>query len=147
MNQPSAMPGQQPPLPGQQPPLPGQLPQQNKYNQLNSQMQGMNLNSPRQQYPGGPVNAINGDGPHMPPPLSQQQGYPNGQQYRGPPGSGYPGQGPMAGGYPQGGYPQQQKALDPDQMPSPVSFTRLCMFNPFHPRSVCILGVMSEIGQ
>jgi hypothetical protein len=72
---------------------------------------------------------MNGDnGPHMPPPLTQQQ-YMNGQQMRAPPGPGYPpmpGQQPGPGGlgaYPQPAYqqPQQAKRLDPDQMPSPVS--------------------------
>jgi hypothetical protein len=45
---------------------------------------------------------MNGDnGPHMPPPLTQQQ-YMNGQQMRAPPGPGYPpmpGQQPGPGGW------------------------------------------------
>lgn len=91
-------------------------------NQLTNQMQGMNLGGPRQ-YPGKGVD----NGPHMPPPLSQQQqSMLNGQQMRSP-GPGYPsmpGQMPSGpGAYPQAGYQQQQtRRLDPDQMPSPVSF-------------------------
>lgn len=136
----------QPPLPGGgggsvqnqfgAPPLPGQPPI--NPNQLSNQMQGMNLGGPRQ-YPGASVGLKSGldGGPHMPPPLSQQQqNLVNGQQLRSPqapgyppmPGQGggqggYPPQGGMqGGGYPQGGYQQaQQRRLDPDQMPSPVS--------------------------
>ena len=119
----------QPPLPGQpmpgpnQPPLPGQPPL--GPNQLANQMQGMNL-GPGRQYPGSTINGEGG--PHMPPPLNQQQ-YMNGQQMRAPPGPGYPpmpGQQPAPGGgvgsYPQPAYqqPQQARRLDPDQMPSPV---------------------------
>lgn len=114
------------------PPLPGQPPL--NPNNLANQMQGMNLSGPRQ-YPGALKSGLDG-GPHMPPPLSQQQqNLVNGQQLKSPQTQGYPpmpGQGGMQGAYPQGGavpggYPQsgyqqaQQRRLDPDQMPSPVS--------------------------
>ncbi|KAJ8982087.1 hypothetical protein NQ317_011085 [Molorchus minor] len=138
----------QPPLPSQQippgnqfisgphsggsqmPPLPGQYNQQyNNPNQLNNQLQNMSL-SGAGQYPPGPGSMKGPDnGPHMPPPLNQQS-YMNGKQPRGTPVQGYPpmpgGQGPMPvgpGGYPQANYqqPQQQnRRLDPDQMPSTI---------------------------
>lgn len=126
----------QPPLPGGQnqfgqppsqfgqPPLPG--PPQMNPSQLANQMQGMNLGGPRQ-YPGAaPMKSGLDSGPHMPPPLSQQQqNLVNGQQLRSPQAPGYPpvpGQG-GPGGYPQSGYQQaQQRRLDPDQMPSPVRY-------------------------
>lgn len=127
---PNKMPNQ--PLPNQnqfgQPPLPGQhMNNQFGPNQLTNQMQGMHLGGPRQ-YPTGTLKGTD-NGPHMPPPLSQQDsGMMPGQQMRSPSGPGYPpmpGQGQLPSGpgvYPQSGYQQaQQRRLDPDQMPSPVS--------------------------
>lgn len=103
---------------------PGQLPPQPD---LSNQMQGMNLNGPKPH-------------PYMPQTINQpnytnqgarnQSGYPPMPQQPG----GYP---PQPAGYPQqpggysqhpGGYPQQpaqqQKRLDPDQMPSPIQVTQ-----------------------
>lgn len=109
----------------------------NQY-QLSNQMQNMNISGPKH-YSAVPQNgATNGDnGPHMPPPLNSQQmrspsGYPPmpGQQssmaqggY--PPQPGYPQQGYPQHGYPQPGFQQQnqQRRLDPDQMPSPIQVT------------------------
>ncbi|XP_044766723.1 protein transport protein Sec24C isoform X2 [Coccinella septempunctata] len=100
-------------------------------NQLSNQMQNMNVS-------GNPQNgASNGEmSPHMPPPPQSQQmknpsGYPpmQGQQptmtpgY--PPQPGYPQPGYQQHGYPQPGFQQQnqQRRLDPDQMPSPIQVT------------------------
>ncbi|KAF5297356.1 hypothetical protein FQR65_LT01286 [Abscondita terminalis] len=110
-----------PPMPGH-PPMPGQPPQMyNQYppNQLSHQMQDLNISGQRQYQP-----AMNGEGgPHMPPPLNQQPNYLNGQGKA----PGYPpmpgAQSPMMGNYPQPSYQQQaqqQRRLDPDQMPSPI---------------------------
>lgn len=121
-----------PPLAGQMPPMPGQLPpkqgqgypgpgqftgqvppiggQVNGANQLQNQMQGMSLNGPRA-------------GPHMPPPVNQPGYGPQAQPWQ-PPAPGYQPMPPQPNsGYAQPGYPQaaqQQKRLDPDQMPSPI---------------------------
>ncbi|KYB24587.1 protein transport protein Sec24C [Tribolium castaneum] len=124
LNQPPMPNLNQPPMPNlnQPPPMPGP-------NQLANQMQGMNLSGPAPgAYPPGPSmkRATNGDGgPHMPPPLTQQQ-YMNGQQMRGQQGFGQPPVGGAMGAYPQPAYqqPQQAKRLDPDQMPSPIQVTQ-----------------------
>lgn len=130
------MPAQNPSLMQKRPPMPGQMQgqmpghmggynnmnqppmpaQQGGFNQMNNQMQNMNISGPYDQ------KTMNGDnGPHMMPPLSQQQ-YLNGQQNR----PGYPpmtNQG-MPNQYSQPAYAaqqqQQQKRLNPDQMPSPI---------------------------
>lgn len=99
--------GPKPPQMNRMPPLPGQA-TPDQTNQIAGQMQNMSL--------GGPP------GSYMPPGYTSQPRMPQ---------PGYPPMGPQGGyaqpqgGYtqPQGGYAQpqqQQKRLDPDQMPSPI---------------------------
>lgn len=110
------MPGQmqnplvkQPQQMNRMPPLPGQV----TPDQIAGQMQNMSLSGPR------PGSMPPPPGSYMPP------GYMSQPQARMPQ-PGYPPMGPQGGyGQPQGGYAQpqqqqQQKRLDPDQMPSPI---------------------------
>lgn len=104
-------PGQQPPIAGQQmPPLPGQQPQ----------YPGQQLQYPGQQ----PYPAYNSQHPQQPGFPSQQPGFnqpPGPGNYPPRPGAGPYSQMPGPGQYPQGQFPaQQQRRLDPDQMPNPI---------------------------
>ncbi|XP_066254197.1 protein transport protein Sec24C [Euwallacea similis] len=111
---PSQMPpqGQMPPLSNRMPPLVGQGPPMqpghiDSTSHMANQMQNMSLSGAR-------------PGPQMPPPLNNQN-YMQQQQrpmQQGPPGYPPMGQPGIAGGYSQPA--QQQKRLDPDQMPSPI---------------------------
>lgn len=122
MNQPMAQPMPQHTMAQ---PMPNQY---NNYmpNQLTNQMAGMQIG--QRPYLSPPMKpAMNGENlPHMPPPLNQNQGFMNGNQPRSPQPMGYPPtMAPQMPGGPYAPQPsyqqaQQQRRLDPDQMPSPV---------------------------